>query len=312
MLKLALRRLMVAPLLVAVVTFVIFCLVAIMPGDPAVLLAGDDLSLVPKIREAMGLDKPLLMRYAEWAAGAISGDLGRSFQTGQVAVSALLVSALPVTLSLVAIAMVISIIFALVFGILAGVNEGKWIDRVISAFCAIAIATPTFWLGYLLVLAFAVKLGWLPSLGYTAISEGVLPWLRNLILPALTLAPASIAILTLQLRGGLLTVFDRPYMLSAQAKGISGGRLLFNHALRNAAIPAVTLLGFQLSSLIGGSVLVEHVFSIPGIGTLAINATLNGDLPVVLGIITTTTVLVVLINAISDLIYGYLNPRIRA
>jgi peptide/nickel transport system permease protein len=308
---LVLRRLMLAPLLLAIVTFLIFVLISLAPGDPAVLLAGDNPQLADYIRKSLHLSDPIVVQYGRWVGNAVQGNLGTSYQIGHPSVGQTLMQRAPITLSIAGLAILISLTGALILGTLAALRPDGVVDRIITSICAIAIAVPGFWLGYLLALWFAVKLGWLPAVGYRPISAGFWPWLSHVILPALTLAPLPMATKALQLRGAMLEVFGRDYILSARAKGLRPRQVVMKHGLKNALAPVVTLLGFQLAAILGGSVIVESVFAIPGMGSLAVQATLSKDVPILLGVVTFTTLVVVLVNSLVDVLYGYLNPRVR-
>jgi peptide/nickel transport system permease protein len=203
-------------------------------------------------------------------------------------------------------------ILSVVIGTLAAVRPDTFLDRAITSICALFIATPGFWLGYLLVLWFAVKLGWLPAIGYRPLSDGFWPWFSHIILPAMTLVPLAAATMTLQLRGSLLEVLGKDYILAARAKGLLPRQVVLKHGLKNALAPVVTLLGFHLAAILGGSVIVENVFAIPGMGSLAVQATLTKDVPTLLGVVTVTTLIVVIVNSLIDVLYGYLNPRVRS
>jgi peptide/nickel transport system permease protein len=309
------RRLaLLAPLLV-VVSFSVFVLVSFMPGNPAEALAGQNPELIPYIQKSLHLDQPLLLRYWDWATSAIHGDLGNSWQAfsdGQkTSVVSLIAKHAPVSASLVGIALVLAFVAALVLGTLAAVREHGVFDRFVLLLTAFSIASPGFWLAYLGIIWFGVQLKWLPVLGYVPLSQGVWPWLSHVIMPAVVLAIHPAASMTLQLRNGLLEVFRQDYVLSAHAKGLSKWVIVWKHALKNAAVPVVTLLGYQVASLFGATAIIENVFGIPGLGTLAIQSTLNRDIPVLLGLLVCTTFLVVVANVLTDVGNGFLNPKLR-
>jgi peptide/nickel transport system permease protein len=242
---------------------------------------------------------------------AAVGDLGTSYQIGHQSVGQALKQRAPVSLSIAGLAILIALLFALVFGTLSAVFPDSLLDRMTTSFCALAIATPGFWLGYLLVLWFAVKLGWFPAIGYKPLSDGFWPWFSHILLPALTLAPLAAATMTLQLRGSMLEVLGRDYILSARAKGLRPRQVVMKHGMKNALAPVVTLLGFQVAAIFGGAVIVESVFSVPGMGQLAAQATISRDVQVLLGVVTLTTLIVIIVNTLVDVLYGYLNPRVR-
>jgi peptide/nickel transport system permease protein len=309
--KLVVRRLALAPLLLAIVTFLIFLMTSLAPGDPAMLAAGDNPALASVIRKQNHLNDPVYEQYARWVERAVQGNFGRSYIVGDASVVGSIRQRAPITLSIAGVAILMSLTIAVILGTIAALFPDKLIDRVITSICSLFIAVPAFWLGYLLVLWFAVKLQWLPSIGYVPLSVGFWPWLSHIILPAFCLALLPAATKALQLRGSLLEVFSRDYILSARAKGLSSWSVTVKHGLKNALAPVVTLLGFQLAAILGGSVIVERVFSIPGMGSLAVQSTVSEDTPMLLGIVTFTTIVVILANTIVDLLYGYLNPRVR-
>jgi peptide/nickel transport system permease protein len=261
-------------------------------------------------RHQLGLDQPLLMQYLTWAGGALTGHFGNSFLDGRP-VSVLISERLPVTLSLTIFALALSIPIALVLGMLGGAFEGRPIDRVITAVSSLGMAMPSFWVGLILAYAFAIKNHWFPVVGYVPISQDPLAWATHMFLPALTLAVGSSAQLTRQLRGSMADVMNMDYMRTAQAKGLNPVLILAKHGLRNAAIPVVTLLGLQMIALLGGAVIVEAVFALPGLGTLIIYAVSNRDIPIIQGVVLVIAVIAVAVNLLVDLTYGILNPRVR-
>lgn len=310
-----LRRILLAPLLLIVVSFSIFVLVSFIPGNPATILAGTNPQLVPYIESELHLSQPLPLRYLHWLGGAIQGNLGISW-VGLAAgrhetVSGLILQRFPITAAIAGLAIVLSMIIGLLLGMLSAVKVGGRVDRAVTALAALLIAMPGFWLAFVMILWFGVELHWLPVLGYVPFSAGLWPWLSHIILPGVALAMAPAAALSLQFRGALVDVFAKDYILSARAKGLRSRTVLWKHALKNAFAPVVTLLGFQLANLIGATVIVENVFDIPGLGTLAIQSTFGRDIPVILGLLVFTTLLVVVVNSLMDVVYAYLNPRVR-
>lgn len=313
MIGFVLKRLAYAPVLLATVTFLIFVMISLMPGDPAVLLAGENPTpqQISEVRQSLRLNDPLLVRYARWAEHAVTGDFGRGYETGYPSVARTLAQRLPVTLSIAVLAVLTSLIGALVVGTIAAVRPNSLFNRAVTWVCALAVATPSYWLGYLLVVWFAVTLGLLPSVGYRPPSEGLWPWFSHLVLPAVALGANPFAAKTLQLRGALMEVLGSEYILNARAKGLGGVRVVGKHALKNALAPIVTLLGFDLTHILGGAVVVETVFAIPGMGSLVVAATLAKDLPMLLGAVAVSTVVVIVVNTVADLAYAYLNPKVR-
>lgn len=298
--------------LIPIVVFAVFVLLDIEPGDPAYSFAGSvpTKAQIAILRRQLGLNQDLLVRYGHWIAGAVHGNLGTSWAT-QAPVTEMISQSLPVTASLLLIALICTVILALVGGVAAALSRGSWLDRGITAVASVGIAAPSFWLALIAVAVLAVKLQWLPGLGFVPFSQSPTEWLTHLILPALSLSALPAAELALQLRSALLEVLGRPHMLALRAKGLSRVSLIGRHALRNAASPVATVLGNRLSLLIGGTVVVEEVFSLNGVGALAVKASLDRDDPVVLGIVVVSACVVILINLAVDLVQYALNPRVR-
>ncbi|CAM3162947.1 ABC transporter permease [Prescottella defluvii] len=303
---------MAIPLLL-VVSFVVFVLIDLAPGDPAVTLAGENPTpaQVEQIREQLRLDDSLPERYAVWLAHAVQGDLGQSFVNGQ-SVAEMVGDRLTVTLSLVLVAMILTLVIGPLAGLAAAARPGAVVDRMITALASAAIAVPPFWLGLILVVVLAVNLGWLPALGYEPLAEGFGPWISHLILPAIALAMLPMAEVALQLKTSLADVLGRDYILNAEAKGLSVTQVRIKHAAKNAAVPVVTVLGSRFAQMIGGTVAIETVFGLAGLGTLAVNSVLGRDIPVLLGLVVLTTAIVLVVNLLVDISYGYFNPKVRA
>lgn len=305
------RVLSIVPVLL-LVSFLAFGLVLLIPGDPAVTIAGENASpeQVEATRVRLGLDRPMLPRYVEWLGDAVTGDLGTSIFSSR-SVTTAIGQALPATLSLTIVALVLAVLIALPAGIIAAVWRGSVADRGFTLGATLGIALPNFWLGLMLILFFALRRSWFPAVGYVPFSRGPGDWLNHLILPGLTLGAAAAAETTRQLRGALVDVMRRDYVRTARAKGLRERTVVLKHALKNAAIPAVTVLGMQVSMLLGGAVVVEQVFGIPGLGQLAVRAVLDRDLPMIQGIVVVSATAVIVVNLIVDMLYGYLNPRLR-
>lgn len=314
MIGLIVRRLLVSIPLLFVVSFLVFGMVVLIPGDIAVTLAGGvdaTPEAVEKIRDELNLDDPFLVQYIDWLGGVLHGDFGNSLVSGRP-VSDELSGRVPITLSLALAVFVVSIPLALAFGIAGGLKPGGILDRVLMVITSLAIAIPSFWFALVLVTIFAVKLKWLPPFGYTRLTESPADWLRSIILPAASLALASMAVLSRQLRAGLADTMQSPFIRTAWAKGASTRQVVVGHALKNSAIPAVTILGLQIAAVLGGSVIIEQIFGIPGIGTYMLQAVNDQDVPV----IQTVALLFVIVNVFAnlgvDIVYGYLNPKVRA
>lgn len=307
-----LRRIVATLPVMAIVALFVFSLLYIAPGDPAVVIAGDQASPadVERIRQSLGLDRPFLVQFGSWLWHILHGDLGTSIFTS-LPVSTLIAQRIEPTLSLMAIALSLTVLIAVPLGVVAAWKAGSWIDRSIMAFAVFAFSLPVFVIGYVLAYVFALKLEWLPVQGYTPIAEGVWPWLQNLILPAVALGDVYIALIARITRASMLEVLQQDYIRTARAKGLGMRDILFVHALKNAAVPIVTVIGIGIALLIGGAVVTESVFAIPGLGRLTIDAILRRDYPVIQGIVLVFSFLYVLINLMVDVIYTLVDPRIR-
>lgn len=313
MLRYAGRRMLAAIPLLLAVPLLIFLLMDLAPGDPAVILAGDDPSpeRLEQLRATLNLDDNVFVRYLDWIGGVLQGDLGVSLLSDQ-AVSDLLLRRMATTLSLVAFAMVLAVLVGVILGVLGSLRPGGIVDRAINGIASIAIAIPAFWFGLVLVSLFAVSNQIFPAFGYVPLSDGVVPWFQHLVLPGVALALLPAAEVTLQLRSSLGQVLTSDYILNAKARGLGRGSIVFKHALKNACIPVVTVLGFRVAEVLGGAVTIEIIYSMPGLGSMAVNSVQNHDIPVLLGFVLFTTCVVVLVNLIVDISYGYFNPKVRS
>jgi peptide/nickel transport system permease protein len=307
----ALRVLTTVPVLV-LVTFVVFGLVLLIPGDPAVTIAGPDATVeeVAAVRTRLGLDRPVVVQYWDWVTGALGGDLGTSLFTSRP-VATSIADSLPVTLSLTGAALVISLLIAVPTAIVSALRRGTWLDRIATIGSSLGIALPSFWLGLVFVLIFSLALGWLPATGYVPLDEDPGAWLTHILLPALTLGIAGAAESTRQLRGSIIGVLQQDYVRTARAKGLRMHTVIGKHVMKNASVPLVTVLGLQITALLGGAVLVEQIFGVPGLGQVAINAVTTRDIPVIQGIVLVAVLVAVVSNLLVDLAYGYLNPKVR-
>jgi peptide/nickel transport system permease protein len=296
----------------AIVALFVFSLLYIAPGDPAAVIAGDQATPadVERIRQSLGLDRPFLVRFGEWCWQILHGDLGTSIFTN-LPVAKLIAQRIEPTLSLMSVTLVFAVCVAVPVGVVAAWKAGTWIDRAIMAFAVLGFSVPVFVLGYLLAYIFALQLEWLPVQGYTPLSDGVWPWLENLILPAIALGSVYIALIARITRASMLEVLQQDYIRTARAKGMGQTDLLFVHALKNAAVPIVTVIGIGIALLIGGAVVTETVFAIPGVGRLTVDAILRRDYPVIQGIVLLFSFVYVLVNLVVDLLYTVLDPRIR-
>lgn len=306
-----LRRLLAVIPTFLIVSVLIFVLVRLLPGDPAQLMLGEAANPenVAALTKKLGLDQPLLVQYARWFGRALTLDLGRS-NTG-IGVAQLLAQKLPITLELTFVAIVISVVFAFFAGIVSSMYPDRPLDRLITVISITGVCLPTFFTGILLIYGFSIQLPWLPSSGFVPFADDPRRNLSLMVLPAITLGFYSAAVLTRYMRTSMLEVFDQDFIRTAMAKGVSRRTVVLKHVLRNAIIPVVTVLGLQIGLLIGGAIITEQVFSLPGIGNLLVWAVLNRDLATIQGIALITAVSVFIINFLVDVAYSLIDPRIR-
>jgi len=306
------RRLLATIPLLFLVSLVVFALVHALPGDPAVLFLGEeaDPETLARFRVRLGLDRPLVAQYAAWLGRALRGDLGRSLRTNQPVAEAIL-ERLPVTLELLVAALSVSLAIAIPMGIVSAVKRNSGVDLVSTVFALVGFAMPGFWLGIILIYVFALLLRWLPPSGWVPLPASVPQNLLSLVLPAFTLGTALAALVTRQLRSGMLEVLRQDYVRTAQAKGLSERLVVGKHALKNALISVVTVVGLQLGGLLGNTIITETLFALPGVGRLMIDAIFSRDFFVVQGVILFLAVGYVLSNLLVDVLYSYLDPRIR-
>jgi peptide/nickel transport system permease protein len=306
------RRIVATIPIMAIVAFLVFSLLYLAPGDPATIIAGDQASPadVERIRIGLGLDRPFLVRFADWLWHIVNGDLGTSIITN-LPVARMIGQRLEPTLSLMLLTMVIALLVAIPLGVLAASRQGSFVDRAAMMLSVLGFSTPVFVVGYLLVYMFSLQLDWLPAQGYSPIRDGFWAFLQNLILPATALGLLYVALLARITRSAMLEVLSQDYVRTARAKGLGQGSVLFTHALKNAAVPIVTIAGIGFASLVGGAVVTETVFAIPGLGRLTVDAILQRDYPVIQGVVLLFSFLYVLINLGVDLLYTVFDPRIR-
>ena len=300
-----------APTLV-LVSILVFGLQQLLPGDPAKILAGEeqDPAVVEYLRQKLHLDEPLPVRYAYWVGGVLKGDLGESVRNQQPVLQ-LILQKLPVTLQLALMAFTIAVAIGVPAGIVAAVGRGTAWDWVANVFALWGISTPNFWLGILLIMLFAVNLGWLPASGYVSPFEDLGANLKSMIMPAFVLGNAIAAVLMRHTRSAMLQVLSADYVRTARAKGLDERTVVLKHALRNALTPVITLGALELGTLLSGAVLTEQVFTIPGFGKLVIDAVFNRDYLVVQGVVLVTATAYMLLNLLADLAYFAVNPRLR-
>ena len=307
-----LRRLLSIIPVMGIVAVCVFMMLHLAPGDPAAIIAGDNATPenIRDIRAKLGLDQPVWWQFLAWMGTLLQGDLGRSMFWGDTVFSLIAQRAAP-TASLAATTLLVAVSLALALGVAAAARAGTWVDRLVMGFAALGFSVPVFVVGYFLIFVFAIQLRWLPVQGYTPISEGVAPWLRNLVLPSVALGLAYVALIARITRATMLDVLAEDYMRTARAKGVAVRPMLFKHALKNAAVPIVTVIGNGVALLIGGVVITETVFNIPGIGRLVVDAIARRDYPIIQGVILVFSGVYVLVNLAVDLSYSLFDPRVR-
>ena len=312
MLRYLVRRLLFSLLVVAGVVTLVFSLIHLIPGDPTAAILGTEATPEARaaLRKDLGLDQPLLTQYGRWWWNLLHGDLGRSILVKQP-VSELILQRLPTTVPLALLTITIAIAIAIPAGIISAIRRNTWVDAAVSLAAFSGMSIPDFWLGVLLILGFALYIPIFPPGDYVSIVSNPLEGLRHLLLPAIALGATFSAALTRMIRSSLLEVLSRDYVRTARAKGQRESRVLLRHALRNALIPAVTIMGVQFGTLLGGTLIIEQVFALPGLGRLTVQAVLDRDFPLVQGCVIVIATIFVFVNLLTDLLYVYLDPRIK-
>jgi len=295
-----------------VVGIFVFSLLHLAPGDPAAIIAGDNATEanVARIRASLGLDRPLPEQFASWAWATVRGDLGVSMFSN-IAVTTMVQQRVGPTVSLAVTTMLVAISIAVTLGILAAWKAGSLLDRAVMALAVTGFSVPVFVVGYILVYFFALQLHWLPVQGYVPLSEGWWPWMRHLILPSVALGLAYVALIARITRASMLEVLAEDYIRTASAKGVATLPMLLRHALKNAAVPIVTVIGIGVALLMSGVVITESVFNIPGIGRLVVDAISRRDYPIIQGVMVIFAAVYVVINLAIDILYSFIDPRIR-
>jgi peptide/nickel transport system permease protein len=295
-----------------VVAVLVFLLLRLTPGDPAAILAGDAATSeqIAAIRADLGLDKPLVVQFGIWLGKVLSGDLGQSFYF-RIDVATLIGQRLEPTFALATLTILIAVVISLPLGTLAAWRFGGWLDRALMGFSVLGFSVPVFVLAYLLIWLVSLQLGWLPVQGYVRISDNFFVFVKHLILPAITLSVIYIALIARVTRASVLEALGEDYIRTARAKGLPEMRVLVRHALANAAVPIATVIGIGIGILIGGVVVTESVYAIPGLGRLTVDAVLARDFPTIQGVILFFSVIYILVNLLIDLLYVFLDPRIR-
>ena len=282
------------------------------PGDPALVMAGAaaPANEVQRIREQFGLDQPFHVQLLRWYAGMIHGDLGQSITLGRSVVAAI-VERLPSTVALAGFSFLLTIVFGLVAGVASALKQDTWVDHTIMTLAVVGVSVPSFWIGLIMIIGFAVMVDWLPAGGYVTISENPMAWFKSLILPSIALALLQMGLLARITRASMIEVLRQDYVRTAQAKGLPRWLVVGKHAFMNVMIPVVTVVGIVFSLLLSGSVVIETVFSIPGLGRLMATSIVTRDYPVIQGALLITAAMFVLINLAVDILYAYLDPRIH-
>ena len=312
MLAYVIRRLFSTLIVMMIVGIFVFLLLHLSPGDPAAIIAGDNATpeQIDGIRRKLGLEDPLLVQFLRWAGHVVQGDLGISIFSNEPVLK-LVGQRLEPTVSLALTTLLIAVTLAVTFGVLAAWKAGTWVDRLLMVISVVGFSVPVFVVGYLLIYVFAIELRWLPVQGYTPIAEGLGPWARNLVLPSTALGLAYIALIARITRASMLDVLSEDYIRTAKAKGVANNSMLLKHALKNAGVPIVTVIGIGVALLISGVVITETVFNIPGIGRLVVDAIAKRDYPIIQGVILIFSGVYVLVNLAVDLTYTLIDPRIR-
>ncbi|MEI9412884.1 ABC transporter permease [Mesorhizobium salmacidum] len=307
-----LRRLVSTIAVMAMVGIFVFLLLRLAPGDPAAIIAGKSATaeMIAGIREKLGLNDPMPVQFLRWVRDMLSGDFGTSIFAGRPVLD-LIAQRLEPTICLSMMTMILSATVGVSFGILAAWQAGGLVDRMLTGFATLGFSVPVFVIGFFLIYLFAISMHWLPVQGYRPIGEGLEPWFVHLILPTLTLSLSYIAFIARIARASMLEVLTEDYMRTAAAKGASSYAMLFHHALKNAGAPILTVIGLSFAGLIGGVVITETVFNVPGVGRLVVDAINNRDYPIIQGVLILVSGLYVLINLAVDLSYTLVDPRIR-
>ena len=312
MVRFIFRRLLLMLPVLFLVSATVFSLILLLPGDPATAILGEEATdeSIAILKEELGLDRPIPVQYLTWLTRAIQGDLGRSIHTGQPVIH-MIGERLAPTLQLTAFAVIIALVLAFSAGIISATKRNSPTDVTASTFAFLGVSIPDFWLGMLLILILAIWLRWLPPTGYTSPFTDLGTNLRMMIMPSITLGAAMTAVLTRQIRSSLLEVLTQPYILTARSKGLMERLVITRHALKNALIPVVTIIGLQVGRMFGGAVITEMIFAIPGVGRLAVDSIFSKDFPVLQGVVLIMAMAALFSNLIVDILYAYLDPRVE-
>ena len=312
MVEFLVRRAFISAVTLLIISLIVFTGVRMIPGDPARVLAGTeaDEAGIEEIREKYGLNAPLPVQYLRWLGLAATGDLGESIRT-RTSVASMVAGKLPITIELTCLSLLVAVAIAIPAGVLAAVRRNTVWDVLASGVSLCGVSIPNFWLGIMLILLVSVRFGWLPASGFVSVAEDPVGNLKRMIMPALVLGTGLAAVLMRQTRNAMIEVLSADYVRTARAKGLAQRAVVVRHALRNGLIPVVTILGLQMGALMGGAVVTEQIFVLPGFGRLIVEAVFTRDYPVVQGVVLITAASYVLINLVVDVSYTVLNPRIR-
>lgn len=307
------RRLALLLPVLFVILFAVFLLQTALPGDPAAIIAGPEANkeIVEGVRVSLGLDKPIWEQFGTFMGDVLRGDFGISYRSGRP-VSDMIEGALPVTGSLALVTSVLTLLIGVPLGIVAALKRGRLADRLVSGYSAVAIAVPPFVFGFVLVIVLALNAAWFPATGYKTLADGPDQWLEHLVLPSLAFALPLAAEIARQVRGSFAEILGRDFIRTARASGLSPISIVGKHAAKTAAIPVITVFGLQAGRILGGAVVVEQVFGLPGLGSLAYEAVSGRDLPLIRGVVIVSAIIVIVVNLAVDLCVAMLNPRLRA
>lgn len=306
------RRVLVAIPLLFLVSLAAFSLTWLLPGDPASAIGGIESTPEQRaqIRDRLNLDDPAAVRYIHWIGDAVTGDFGES-ALSERSVTEELKRRIPITASIALGAFVMAVVVGGIIGIVQGAFAGRLPDKLLLFLVSLGLATPSFWIATLFVTWFAVKLGWFPAIGYVSFSASPAKWLEHAFLPMLTLAILTWSEIARQLRTGLVSVLDQDYIRAARARGLSNTRIVGKHALKNAALPTLTIIGLRLGHLLAGSIIIENIFNIPGLGAYALAAVQNRDVPIIQAVVLVSAAAIVVVSMLVDIAYAYANPKVR-
>jgi peptide/nickel transport system permease protein len=312
MLNFLAQRLASAFLVLVLVSALSFGIIWLVPGDPTAVLLDANTSpeQVARLRAQLGLDKPLLLQIVEWYGRILRGDLGQSILLNRSVMAAIL-ERLPVTLALAGISLLLAVVLGVAAGIIAAMNHNRWPDQLIMATALLGLSVPDFWLGLMMVFLFAVQFGWFPTGGFVPLQDSVAGWARSIAMPALALALVQMGFIARMARASMLEVLSQDFIRTADAKGLSRADIVLRHGLPNALVPILTVIGIVAGALLGGTVIIEQVFSLPGIGRLVIGAVLSRDFPVIQGGLLFLAVIYLAVNLIVDVLYAVVDPRVR-